>query len=144
MAYFIFLKYMRSIEEFRKKRHVKIPPKSPCANFQSFGIFKNSIFIRKGISLRFWPIWPSPARAGLLRPAGRRIPLDPLSPSRIGVFAKRRIPFDFAHSGRDAFSLSCHCHVGPAYQLHPLPHAGRPLPLLLIASSHPMVPGLRP
>jgi hypothetical protein len=80
MAYFIFLKYMRSIEEFRKKPHVKIPPKSPCANFQSLGIFKNSIFIRKEIFLRFWPIWPSPARAGLLRPTGRRIPARPTRP----------------------------------------------------------------
>jgi hypothetical protein len=38
---------------------------------------KNSIFIRKGIFLRFRPIRPSPARAGLLRPAGRRIPAQP-------------------------------------------------------------------
>jgi hypothetical protein len=45
MAYFIFLKYLRRLEEFRKNPHVKIPPKSPCANFQSRGIFKNSIFI---------------------------------------------------------------------------------------------------
>ncbi len=34
MAYFIFLKYLRSLEEFRKNPHVKIPPKSICANFQ--------------------------------------------------------------------------------------------------------------
>jgi hypothetical protein len=43
MAYFIFLKYLRSLEEFRKNPHVKIPPKSPCANFQSPGILKNQI-----------------------------------------------------------------------------------------------------
>jgi hypothetical protein len=49
MAYFIFLKYMRSLEEFRKNPNVKIPPKSPCANFQSLGIFKNTFFIRKRI-----------------------------------------------------------------------------------------------
>jgi hypothetical protein len=41
MAYYIFLKSLRSLEEFRKNPHVKIPPKSPCANFQSIGIFKN-------------------------------------------------------------------------------------------------------
>jgi hypothetical protein len=35
-------------------------------------------------------------------------PLGPLGPSRVGVFAERRIPFDFAHSGRDTFSLSRH------------------------------------
>jgi hypothetical protein len=83
MAYIIFLKYLRSLEEFRKNPHVKIPPKSPCANFQSLGIFKNSIFIRKGIFLRFRPIWPSPARAGPLHPAGRRIPAPPIRPKQL-------------------------------------------------------------
>jgi hypothetical protein len=77
MAYFIFLKYLRSLVEFRKNPHVKIPPKSPCANFQSFGIFKNLIFIRTGIFLRFWPIRPSPAHIGPLRPVGRRIATRP-------------------------------------------------------------------
>jgi hypothetical protein len=48
MAYFIFLKYLRSLEEFRKNLHVKIPPKSHCANFQSVGKFKKKI-------LRFGP-----------------------------------------------------------------------------------------
>jgi hypothetical protein len=144
MAYFIFLKYLRSLEEFRKNPHAKIPPKSPCANFQSLGIFKNLIFIRKVIFLRFG--LSSPALPALARyaPPATRSPLVPLGPSRVGIFAERRIPFDFAHSGRDAFSLSRHCHVGPTCQLHPLPHAGRPLSLLLIASGHPTPPGLQP
>jgi hypothetical protein len=59
MAYFIFLKSLRSLGEFRKNPHVKIPPKSPCANFQSIGIFKNSIFIRKEIFFNFRPNRPS-------------------------------------------------------------------------------------
>jgi hypothetical protein len=50
MAYFIFLKSLRSLGEFRKNPHVKIPPKSPCANFQSLGIFKNQILFRKEFS----------------------------------------------------------------------------------------------
>jgi hypothetical protein len=75
-----FLKYLRSLEQFRKNPHVKIPPKSPCANFQSLGIFKNLIFIRKGIFFRFWPIRPSPARSGPLRPTGRRLPARPTRP----------------------------------------------------------------
>jgi hypothetical protein len=49
MAYFIFLKSLRSLEEFRKNPHVKISPKSPCANFQSHGIFKNKILFEKEI-----------------------------------------------------------------------------------------------
>jgi hypothetical protein len=61
MAYFIFLKSLRSPEEFRKNPHVKIPPKSSCANFQRLAIFKNLIFIQKGIFFRFRPIRPSPA-----------------------------------------------------------------------------------
>jgi hypothetical protein len=68
---------LRSLEEFRKNPHVKIPPKSPSANFQSLGIFKNSIFIRKEIFFKFWPIRPSPSHVGLLRPVGRRIPARP-------------------------------------------------------------------
>jgi hypothetical protein len=47
MAYFIFLKSLRSLGEFRKNSHVKIPSKSPFANFQSLCIFKNPNFIRK-------------------------------------------------------------------------------------------------
>jgi hypothetical protein len=60
MAYSIYLKYLRSLEEFRKNPHVKILPKSSCANFQSLGIFKNLIFIQKGIFFEFRPIRPSP------------------------------------------------------------------------------------
>jgi hypothetical protein len=44
MAYFIFLKSLRSLEEFRKNPHVKMTPKSPSTNFQSLGQFKNLIF----------------------------------------------------------------------------------------------------
>jgi hypothetical protein len=49
MAYYIFLKSLKSLEEFRKNPHVQIPPKSPSTNFQSFAIIKNQIFIRKRI-----------------------------------------------------------------------------------------------
>jgi hypothetical protein len=59
MAYYIFLKSLRSLEEFRKNPHIKIPHKSLCTNFQSLGKFKNPIFILKIISLQFWPSQPS-------------------------------------------------------------------------------------
>jgi hypothetical protein len=59
MAYYIFLKSLRSLEEFRKNSHVKIPPKSPFTNFQSLTIIKNQIFIRKRIFLHIRPIRPS-------------------------------------------------------------------------------------
>jgi hypothetical protein len=70
MAYYIFLKSLMSLEEFRKNRHVKIPPKSPCANFQSLGKFKNPIFNSEILFLHFRPgrpcgplgRWPSRPR----------------------------------------------------------------------------------
>jgi hypothetical protein len=55
MAYYIFLKSLRSLEEFRKNPHVKIPPKSPSTNFQSLGKFKNPILIWKFFFLAFGP-----------------------------------------------------------------------------------------
>jgi hypothetical protein len=82
MAYFIFLKYLDSLEDFRKNSHVKIPPKSPCANFQSLAIFKNPIFNWKRTLLRFRPIQPSPARAGPLCPVGRRVYAQPIRPKQ--------------------------------------------------------------
>jgi hypothetical protein len=71
MAYYIFLKSLRSLEEFRKNPHVKIPFKSPYTNFQSLGKFKNPIFIRNDFFLRIRPTRPSLACAGPLRTAGR-------------------------------------------------------------------------
>jgi hypothetical protein len=70
MAYYIFLKSLRSLEEFRKNPHVKIPPKSHCANFQSLSKFKNLIFNSEILFLRFRPgrpcgplgRWPSQPR----------------------------------------------------------------------------------
>jgi hypothetical protein len=47
MAYYIFLKSLRSLEEFWKNPHVKTPPKYPCANFQSLGKFKIQFLIQK-------------------------------------------------------------------------------------------------
>jgi hypothetical protein len=55
MAYYIFLKSLRSLEEFRKNPHVKIPPKSPSTHFQSLGKFKNLIFNSEIIFLAFGP-----------------------------------------------------------------------------------------
>jgi hypothetical protein len=54
MAYCIFKKSLRSLELC-----VKIPPKSPCTNFQNPCKFKNLIFILKEISFSFWPSMPN-------------------------------------------------------------------------------------
>jgi hypothetical protein len=63
MTYYIFLKSLRSLEEFMKNPHIKIPSKSPPTNFQSLGIFKNQIFIRKRI-------FPSLSAQSAQQPAG--------------------------------------------------------------------------
>jgi hypothetical protein len=47
MAYYIFLKSLVILEEFRKNPYIKIPPKSPPTNFKSLDMFKNPIFIQK-------------------------------------------------------------------------------------------------
>jgi hypothetical protein len=87
MAYYIFLKSLRSLEEFRKNPHVKIPPQSPSTNFQNLGKFKNPICIRKEFFLRIRPTRPSLARAGPHRTAGHRErvlgPFRPVRPWRI-------------------------------------------------------------
>jgi hypothetical protein len=87
-------------------------PFSLLVRFRYLSIFSTSKLVRFG--LKTCPIRP-------LRPQAAARALSPLGPSRVEVFAERRILFDFAHSGRDTFSLSRHYHVGPACQLHPLP-----------------------
>jgi hypothetical protein len=135
-----------SLEDFRKNPHVKFPLKSPCANFQSLGIFKNPIFIRKRILFRFRPIWPSLARAGPLCPIGRRVHAQPIRPEqpwricqkvyflRLYTFRQRRL--------LSLMSLSC----GPRPSASS-PSPRRPIsvtsPPLLTASGHPAPPGLR-
>jgi hypothetical protein len=67
MAYYIFLKSLRSLGEFRKNPHVQIPPKSPSINFQSFSKFKNPNFNSEIFFPSFRPgrpcgplgLWPS-------------------------------------------------------------------------------------
>jgi hypothetical protein len=59
MAYCIFLKSLRILEEFRKNPHIKITPKSLRANFQSLGKFYKSYLNLKEFFFGFWPSRPS-------------------------------------------------------------------------------------
>jgi hypothetical protein len=86
---------------------------------------KIHFLFKKEFSSDFGPSDPAPPTLACFAPQAAGSPLSPFSPSSFGACAERRISFDFAHFGRDAFPLSRHYHVGPAYQLHPLPHAGR-------------------
>jgi hypothetical protein len=73
MAFYIFLKSLRSLEEFGKNPHVKIPPKSPCANFQSLGKLQNPISNSKIFFFIFSPA--DLAAHSAFGPAGSRWPL---------------------------------------------------------------------
>jgi hypothetical protein len=134
MAYYIFLKSLRSLEEFRKNPHVKIPPKSPSINSQILGKFKNLIFNSEILFSYFWPgrpcgplgLWPSQP-AGLAALQAETTPAGPPSP-RVGrVFTGIRFPFWFAPSELAA-SPSSLCQVGSGCQLCPPPLAARARP----------------
>jgi hypothetical protein len=72
-----FLKSLRSLEEFRKNPHVKIPPKSSCANFQALVNLKNPNFNSEILFLDFgpasslilFPAQPRPTSSLLVRPS---------------------------------------------------------------------------
>jgi hypothetical protein len=132
MAYYIFLKSLRSLEEFRKNPHVKLSPKSPCANFQRLGKFKNLIF---NLEILFFAFGPADLAAHLaIGPAGPAglPPLvaefnlaGPASPRVDGVFAEVHFPILFTPSELAA-SLSSLYQVGPGCQFHlPPPPADR-------------------
>jgi hypothetical protein len=81
MAYYIFLKSLRSLEEFRKNPHVKIPPKSPSTILQSLAIIKNQILFGKEFFLHFRPNRPTGQTAHPASPPSQphRPPLSPAS-----------------------------------------------------------------
>jgi hypothetical protein len=68
-------------------------------------------------------------------------PHGPLGLSSLGVFAKRRLFFEFAQSV-NGVPLSRRCQVGPTHRIHTLPHAGRPEASLHRASPQLIAPRL--
>jgi hypothetical protein len=134
MAYYIFLKSLRSLEEFRKNPHVKIPLKSPSTNFQILGKFKNPIFNSEILFLDFGSadltahlaFGPASPLAALPR---RPKPSRPTHPAHASVMSSReiRLPFWFAPSEAAASPTSL-CQPGPSYQFHPPPLAARAHP----------------
>jgi hypothetical protein len=59
MAYYIFLKSLKILEEFWKYRHIKISPKSPCTISKAFVNSKKYILFPKGIPPSFRPNRPN-------------------------------------------------------------------------------------
>jgi hypothetical protein len=138
MAYYIFLKSLRSLEEFRKNPHVKIPPKSPSTIFQSLAIIKNQILFRKEFFLHFRPNRPSgqpahrasppsqPHRPPSFPSVGRARTLGPSRPARpwricqkpslLRVCAAQRrrlLPLSLRHEPRLSASSSPLCWPTP-------------------------------
>jgi hypothetical protein len=144
MAYFIFLKYLDSLEDFRKTPHVKNPPKSPCPNFQSLGIFKKFNFYSKR---NFPQISAHPAQPRPRWPASPRRPPDPRSAhsaqAALAYLPKGVFPSTLRILAETP-SLSRHCHVGPPVSYIPFPTPADPLPPLLVASGHPAPTDLQP
>jgi hypothetical protein len=112
MACYIFLKSFRSLEEFRKNPHVKIPPKSPSTNFQSLGKFKNPILIQKFLFFQIFPpadpvarLASSPASPPATSSPQAEI-ARPAHPARASVVSSREIRFPFRFTPSRASCLS--------------------------------------
>jgi hypothetical protein len=109
MAYYIFLKSLRSLEEFRKNPHVKILPKSSSTIFQSLAKFKNPILIRKSFYFLFLTFGPAglPSLTGLGLPAGpnhrstpRPSSAQPSRPARQWRISQNAFPFSHGANRR--------------------------------------------
>jgi hypothetical protein len=104
--------------------------------FKAFVYSKNQILFGNNFSSDFGPAPSSPGPQAAVRALG------PLGLSSVGVFAKRRLFFEFAQSLNDVSSLSRRCQVAPTHQIHPLPRAGRPESRLHRASPQLITPRL--
>jgi hypothetical protein len=124
-----FLKSLRSLEEFRKNPHAKIPPKSLSINFQSLGKFKNPIFIRKRIFLCFRPSG-QPARP--LSPASHR----PSLPQAAHALGPSRPAWQW-RIGQNTFPFS-HCATRRRCILPLSPPSGTHLSVLSSTSRRPI------
>jgi hypothetical protein len=108
-----FQKSLRSLEEFRKNPHVKIPPKSSSTNFQSLAKFlKNPILIQKFcFFLIFGPADPAARLASgpACPPAAPSPPAKitrPADPARALVASSWEIRFPFRFTSSRASRLS--------------------------------------
>jgi hypothetical protein len=124
---------LRSLEEFRKNPHVKIPPKSPSTNFQSLGKSKNPIFNSEIVFLTFGPAnlaarlasGPANPRAATF-PVGRNRPGRPIQPARRSPLRGKYVFLFRSCLPEPAASPSSLCQLGPTYQNHPFPTLADP------------------
>jgi hypothetical protein len=138
MAYYIFLKSLMSPEEFMKKPHIKIPPKSPPTNFQSLCIFKKSKIYSEITLLIFRPIRPSLARVDPLRPTGHHARARPTRPEQPWRICQKAPLLRVCTVRQRSFLSLMSLPSGPHPSVPPLPRAGRPQSRRHLASPHPI------
>jgi hypothetical protein len=150
MAYFIFLKYLRSLEEFRKilmskfLQNLLVQISKALVNSKIQIINSNFFFFVFGPANLTAHSAFGPARhAGPSPLVGRSHPCRPIWPMR--RWRLRGSTFSLLvcvfRAGR--FSLVS-LSSGPGLSASSSSPADRPLPLLLIASGHPVPPSLQP
>jgi hypothetical protein len=162
MAYFIFLKYLDSLEDFRKNPHVKIPSKSPCANFQILPKSKFQIKFEKVLFIELGPAQVSAQPPGPWPSAGQLS----TPPHSFWAFASRparpspslslndtwapplRLPPLAAATGRPSATgspLGCPAELHPLPVTDALPHLLSPLRLpASLTPSRPKRPAIKP
>jgi hypothetical protein len=150
MAYYIFLKSLRRLKEFRKNPHVKVPPKCPCANFQRLGKFRNPIFNSEILFPCFRPgrpcgplgRWPSRPRW----PLSSRGPNStlPAQLARVSMAYLHKCIFPLLRAFQAGRLLLVSLSSGLGLSNSSSSPVSRPLPVPLVTSGHPAPPNLRP
>jgi hypothetical protein len=126
MAYYIFLKSWRSLEEFRKNPLLQISKALLNSKIQ-FLIRKFFFLILGPADLAAHPVFGPASPLASLPPQAETAPVGPPSP-RVGrVFTGIHFPFWFTHSA-PAASPSFLWQPGPGCQLRPPPLAARARP----------------
>jgi hypothetical protein len=140
MAYYIFLKSLRSPEEFTKNPHIKIPPKSHPTNIQSLCIFKKSKIYSEIILLRLRPIRYSLAEAGPLRPAGHRARARPTRPEQPWRICQKAPLLRVSAVRQRRFLSLRSLPSGTRPSVPPLPRVGQPQSCRHLTSPHSITP----
>jgi hypothetical protein len=155
MAYFIFLKSLESLEDFKKNPHVQIFSKSPCAIF--FEVLPNSenqSKNRKYISFTFGPFGLSCQNGPPASPA--HFPSSAHQPrwsTDLGLLVSPSCPAPsllLPHTDRALSTSSVRCRATPSlcpprrHGREPSGHALSPSPPLLATSTSPSSDNQRP
>jgi hypothetical protein len=132
MAYYIFLKSLRSLEEFRKILMSKFLLNLVLQISKALVNSKIQFLIRKFIFPDFRPgrprgplgLWPSPPTSRIA-PRMPKAPGRPVQPARRSRLHGKYVFLFRSRLPEPAASCLCHRHAGPACRLHRLHRAGQ-------------------